>query len=162
MAPAGSELGFTLDTSHAALFRAFAAAYPTPFRLLSDEELDLARYVEELGPHAEVAHVSDALGVLGEGLPYGLGELHLDPVVARLAALVPYVVAEINEPDPARSGDMKKGYREVEKLAPRPEPLPARRADCGPTRSSGRPCSTVPTPCRRYSSSRSSLAAAAC
>jgi nucleoside-diphosphate-sugar epimerase/sugar phosphate isomerase/epimerase len=118
------ELGFTLDTSHAALFRSFAGAYPTLFRLLSDEELELARYVEELGPHTEVAHVSDALGVLGEGLPYGLGELDLDPVVARLAALVPYIVAEINEPDPASSGDMKKGYRAVERVEPRPEPLP--------------------------------------
>jgi nucleoside-diphosphate-sugar epimerase/sugar phosphate isomerase/epimerase len=120
------ELGFTLDTSHAALFRSFAAAYPTLFRLLSDEELELARYVEELAPHAEVAHVSDALGLLGEGLPYGLGELELDAVVARLADLVPYVVAEINEPDPARSSDMKQGYGAVERAIakPRREPLP--------------------------------------
>jgi nucleoside-diphosphate-sugar epimerase/sugar phosphate isomerase/epimerase len=118
------ELGFTLDTSHAALFRSFAAAYSTLFGLLSDEELELAGYVEELGPHAEVAHVSDALGVLGEGLPYGLGELELDPVVARLLALVPYVVAEINEPDSSRSGDMKAGYRAIERAEPRNEPLP--------------------------------------
>src|SRR5215211_2079861 len=118
------ELGFTLDTSHAALFRNFTAAYPTPFRLLSDEELELARYVEELGPDTEVAHVSDALGILGEGLPYGMGELDLDPVVARLSALVPYVVAEINEPDPDHSGGMKAGYRAVEALQPRPKPLP--------------------------------------
>jgi nucleoside-diphosphate-sugar epimerase/sugar phosphate isomerase/epimerase len=118
------ELGFTLDTSHAALFRSFAAAYPTPFRLLSDEELELERYVEELGPHSEVAHVSDALGILGEGLPYGMGELDLDPIVARLKALVPYVVAEINEPDPARSGDMKAGYEAVDRIQTRDEPLP--------------------------------------
>ena len=118
------QLGFTLDTSHAALFRSFAGAYPTLFRLLSDEELELNRYVEELGPHTEVAHVSDALGVLGEGLPYGLGELELDPVVARLAALVPYIVAEINEPDPASSGDMKKGYHAVERVEPSRDPLP--------------------------------------
>ena len=36
------------------------------------------------GRAAEVAHVSDAHGLLGEGLPYGSGELDLDPVVARL------------------------------------------------------------------------------
>ncbi len=66
------ELGFTLDTSHAALFRSFAAAYPSLFGLASDEELELERYVEELGPAAEVAHVSDAHGLLGEGLPYGV------------------------------------------------------------------------------------------
>ena len=65
------ELGFTFDTSHAALFRSFAAAYPSLFGLASDEELALARYVEELGPAAEVAHVSDAHGLLGEGCRTG-------------------------------------------------------------------------------------------
>ena len=65
--------------------------------------------MEELGPAAEVAHVSDAHGLLGEGLPYGSGELtDLDRVVRRIAELVPYVVAEINEPDPGRSPDMTR------------------------------------------------------
>jgi FlaA1/EpsC-like NDP-sugar epimerase len=118
------ELRFTLDTSHAALFRSFAAAYPTLFGLASDEGLDLARYVEELGPHAEVAHVSDAHGLVGEGLPYGSGELELDQVVRRLAALVPYLVAEIAEPDHRRSVDMKAGYRALERAVAGPaEPL---------------------------------------
>src|ERR671935_1405125 len=107
-------LGFTIDTSHAALFRSFVAAYPALFGLASDEGLELERYVEELGPAAEVAHVSDAHGLLGEGLPYGSGELDLDPVVRRLGELVPFLVAEINEPDPARSADMKAGYRAIE------------------------------------------------
>jgi len=97
------ELGFTIDTSHAALFRSFATIYPGLFAHPWDEELELERYLEELGPHAEVAHVSDAHGLLGEGLPYGAGELDLDPVVRRLGELVPFIVAEINEPDPARS-----------------------------------------------------------
>src|SRR3954469_18443765 len=118
------ELGFTLDTSHAALFRSFAGAYPTLYDLSTDQGLELERYVEELGPHAQVAHVSNAHGLLGEGLPYGMGELDLDPIVARLNALVPYVVAEINEPDPGRSGDMKKGYRTIARTEPGGEPLP--------------------------------------
>src|SRR5919198_1706634 len=109
------DLGFTIDTSHAALFRSFAATYPSLFGLSSDEELELGRYVEELGPNAEVAHVSDAHGLLGEGLPYGTGELDLDPVVARLGELVPFVVAEINEPDPGRSPEMKAAYRKIER-----------------------------------------------
>jgi nucleoside-diphosphate-sugar epimerase len=104
-------LRFTFDTSHAALFRSFAAAYPTLLGVASDEELTLERYVEELAPSLEVAHVSDAHGLLGEGLPLGSGELELDPVVRRLGALARYVVAEINEPDPAHSPDMKAGYR---------------------------------------------------
>ncbi|HVM17722.1 MAG TPA: polysaccharide biosynthesis protein [Gaiellaceae bacterium] len=114
------ELGFTLDTSHAALFRSFAASYPTAFALASDADLDLDRYVEELGPHAEVAHVSDAHGLLGEGLPYGDGELDLDPVVRRLAERVRFVVAEINEPDPARSPNMKAAYLRIERLLAEP------------------------------------------
>jgi nucleoside-diphosphate-sugar epimerase/sugar phosphate isomerase/epimerase len=109
------ELGFTIDTSHAALFRSFVAAYPSAFGLASAEGLELERYVEELGPAAEVAHVSDAAGILGEGLPYGDGELDLDPVVARLGELVPYIVAEINEPDHAASPSMKAGYREIDR-----------------------------------------------
>jgi len=108
------ELGFTIDTSHAALFRSFAAAYPTPFGLASDRDLELERYVEELGPAAEVAHVSDAFGLLGEGLDYGSGELDLDPIVRRLAELVPFIVAEINEPDHSVSPGMKAGYRAIE------------------------------------------------
>src|SRR5213078_292454 len=114
------ELGFTIDTSHAALFRSFAAAYPSLFGLESDEGLELERYVEELGPAAEVAHVSDAAGLLGEGLPYGEGELDLDPVVRRLAELVTFVVAEINEPDHARSPNMKAGYRAIERALREP------------------------------------------
>jgi nucleoside-diphosphate-sugar epimerase/sugar phosphate isomerase/epimerase len=123
------ELGFAIDTSHAALFRSFAAVYPSLFRLPSADDLELERYVEVLGPAAEVAHVSDAHGLLGEGLPYGAGELDLDPVVRRLGDLVPLIVAEINEPEPARSTDMKAAYRAIERAlgAPPVAPKPARR-----------------------------------
>ena len=124
------ELRFTIDTSHAALFRSFAAAYPTLFGLESDEGLELGRYVDELGPSAEVAHVSDAHGLLGEGLPLGTGELDLDPVVSRLGSYVRFVVAEINEPDPARSPGMKAGAEAIERALgrpPAPLPRPPRR-----------------------------------
>ena len=127
------ELGFTIDTSHAGLFRSFAAAYPTPFGLASDQGLELSRYVEELGPAAEVAHVSDASGLLGEGLDYGSGELELGPVVRRLAELVPFIVAEINEPDHSVSPGMKAGYAAIEgALSESGEPpVPPRRAPGG-------------------------------
>ena len=121
------ELGFTVDTSHAALFRSFAVAYPSLFALGDADELDLGRYVEELGPAAEVAHVSNAHGILGEGLPYGTGDLDLDPFVRRLAALVPYIVAEISEPDPMDSSSMKAGYRAIERVTAAPEELPMPR-----------------------------------
>lgn len=129
------ELGFTFDTSHAGLFRSFAAAYPSLFGLVSDDELELDRWVDELGEHVNVAHVSDAHGLLGEGLPYGAGELDLDPVVSRLAASARYLVAEINEPDPARSPDMKAAYRAIERAAalpPEPRKPRARRLERDP------------------------------
>jgi len=120
-------LGFTFDTSHAALFLNFAACYPSLFDRPSADGLELERYVEELGPRTEVAHVSDASGLLGEGLPYGSGELDLDPIVRRLGELVPYIVAEINEPDHDRSPGMKAGYRAIERALTMPAPAPARR-----------------------------------
>ena len=124
----------TFDTSHAALFAHFAAAYPSLFGLAGDDELSLARWVDELAGLIDVAHVSDAHGLLGEGLPYGTGELDLDPVVRRLGETVPYIVAEINEPDPARSEDMKAGYRAVERALEAPA-----RAGTPPRRSSRLP-----------------------
>ena len=144
------ELGFTFDTSHAALFRSFAAAYPSLFGCVGDEELDLGRYVEELGPATEVAHVSNAHGVLGEGLPYATGDLDLDPVVRRLAALVPYIVAEISEPDPMRSPAMKAGYRAIERViaaAPEERPCRGRAGACGLSASTGSACSASPIRC---------------
>ncbi|HEV2770938.1 MAG TPA: polysaccharide biosynthesis protein [Solirubrobacteraceae bacterium] len=108
-------LGITLDTSHAALFRTFGVAAPAQFAIDDPDELLLDRYVAELAAHTRVAHVSDAAGVLGEGLPYGEGELDLDPVVRRLAAAgVPAMVAEINEPHPACSPAMKAAHRAME------------------------------------------------
>ena len=120
-------LGLTFDTSHAALFRTFAEAYPSVFGLASADDLDLARYVEELAPHTRVAHVSDAAGILGEGLPIGTGELDLDPAIARLGEQVEWIVAEINEPDPAHSPDMKAGYTAVSRVLADP-PAPAEPA----------------------------------
>jgi nucleoside-diphosphate-sugar epimerase/sugar phosphate isomerase/epimerase len=113
------ELGFTLDTSHAALFRNVAHTYPSLFDLPSAAGLEPERFVEELGEGTHVAHVSDAEDLLGEGLPYGAGDLDLDPLVARLGEQVPFLVAEINEPDPARSPAMKAGYRAIERALPR-------------------------------------------
>ena len=83
--------------------------------------------MDELGPAAVVAHISDAHGLLGEGLPYGSGELDLDRAVARLGKHARFLVAEINEPDHARSPDMKRGYLAIERALAQPEPPPAPR-----------------------------------
>jgi FlaA1/EpsC-like NDP-sugar epimerase len=58
--------------------------------------------------------------VLGEGLNYEQGDLDLDPVVARLGELVPYIVAEINEPDHSVSPNIKDGHRRIVRALQRP------------------------------------------
>jgi nucleoside-diphosphate-sugar epimerase/sugar phosphate isomerase/epimerase len=123
------QLGFTIDISHAALFSSFAAANPTLAGMHDPEELHVKRFIDELGPAAEVGHVSDAYGTLGEGLPYGSGELEMDSLVRHLGAHVPWLVAEVDEPDPVRSGDMKAAYRGIEQAltAPATEPRPRPR-----------------------------------
>jgi nucleoside-diphosphate-sugar epimerase len=122
------DLGFTLDISHAALFSSFAAANPTLAGVADLDEVGVERFVDELGPAAEIGHVSDAYGILGEGLPYGSGELAMDPLVRRLAAHVPSLVAEINEPEPTRSSDMKAAYRRIEQALAAPSAEPPKRA----------------------------------
>src|ERR671934_117172 len=64
----------------------------------------------------------------------GAGELDLDPVVARLGRLVSFVVAEINEPDPSRSPEMKAAYRKIERALATSAVLPmrARRVPADP------------------------------
>ncbi len=119
------QLGVTFDTSHAALFANFARAYPTLFGLHSADDLGLERYVTELAGLIRVAHVSNAHGLLGEGLPFDTGELDLAPAVWALGQAASYIVAEVNEPDPAVSPEMKAGYEAVERmLAAPPEPWP--------------------------------------
>jgi nucleoside-diphosphate-sugar epimerase/sugar phosphate isomerase/epimerase len=115
-------LGVTLDTSHAALFATFVRAYPTLFGLHSADDLGLERYVAELAALTRVAHISNAHGLLGEGLPFDTGELDLAPAVAALGRSASYIVAEVNEPDPARSPAMRAGGRAVERVLAAPPP----------------------------------------
>ena len=103
------ELGFTFDTSHAALFRSFAAAYPSLFGLASDERSRARRYVEELGPDTE-SRTSPMRRHPRRGPADRTGRARTRPaIVRRLGEQVPVIVAEINEPDPAHSRDMKSG-----------------------------------------------------
>ncbi len=106
------DLGFTFDVSHAALYGTFARCYPYFF---GDEydELSIDAYVSRLQPSLVVAHVSNASGVLGEGLGYRSGQLDLDPIVERLCQDTMYIVAEIAELDPLRSEAMRDAYSEI-------------------------------------------------
>jgi sugar phosphate isomerase/epimerase len=56
-------------------------------------------YIDALGETLVTSHVANASGLLGEALPYGDGELDLDPLMRRLSQRVRYLVTETLEPD---------------------------------------------------------------
>jgi sugar phosphate isomerase/epimerase len=60
-------------------------------------------YLDTLGDLVVACHVANATGLLGEGLPYGEGDLDLDGLVPTLAARARYLVTETLEPDPDRA-----------------------------------------------------------
>src|SRR5205823_1502964 len=60
-------------------------------------EPDLLGYVKALRPRN--AQVSNAGGLLGEGLPYAEGDFRLDPVIAWLGQTAEHIVTETLEPD---------------------------------------------------------------
>ena len=118
-------LGITLDTSHAQLYinaasercgldannaalQAIVAYYaerPHP--------LDLDDYVRRVGDNIVSAHVSNARGLLGEGLPYGKGDVCLDPIVCNLASQAEFLVTEPLEPDPNQSVLMRDCWQRI-------------------------------------------------
>src|SRR5581483_1326643 len=56
-------------------------------------------FVDCLGDRLFEVHVSNATGLLGEGLPYGEGDMDVDRLTARLARLARYLITETLEPD---------------------------------------------------------------
>jgi hypothetical protein len=101
-------LRLLVDTSHAGLYLNARAAERIPeepwgrpllqyLRQLPAEPEDVLGYAQVLTPYLENAQIADASGVLGEGLPYGEGELDLDAIVPWLAQHVEHIVTETIE-----------------------------------------------------------------
>lgn len=67
----------------------------------------VAEYAEPLGGLLRTCHVSNARGLLGEGLAYDEGDLDLDEEARRLAGRVEDFVTETLEPDPDRAENMR-------------------------------------------------------
>ena len=107
------ELGFTLDTSHAALFRYVRGALPVALRACEgDEGLELGALRRGARARRARSRTSPTrTALLGEGLPYGAGELDLDPVVAPHRRAGAVRRRRDQRARPARSPDMKAGYR---------------------------------------------------
>ena len=123
-------LRVTLDTSHAQLYLNLAGdgSPPDELRLLASRlaaasaARTIADFIRPLHGLIATAHVSDAEGLLGEGLPYGAGTMELDRTVDLLLTEARWIVAEIIEPDPDRSPNMRAA---AERIAGRRALVPA-------------------------------------
>ena len=82
-------------------------------RQLPDEAPDVLGYVQTLERHIANAQVSNAAGVLGEGLGYGEGEIDLDPVIAWLGRHARYLVTETLEASNDDAVHMREALRRM-------------------------------------------------
>ncbi len=128
-------LRLTLDLSHAGLFvNAVGMAWglkavpegelrnPVVAGLLASlrrryRPLTLDGYVEAVRAYLLTVHISNAAGLLGEGLPYRAGCYDLDGPLRRLRAFVRYFVTETIEPDPERAVYMRQVQARLVELA---------------------------------------------
>jgi sugar phosphate isomerase/epimerase len=98
-----------VDTSHAGLYLNVRNGVADDYewlaplrdytRLLPDEGMSVLEYVQHFDPWLENAQVSNAGGILGEGLPYAEGDLALDPIVSWLDRHTRHQVIETLEPN---------------------------------------------------------------
>ncbi len=122
-------LGVTVDLSHAGLylnglrmdpFDAPPEAAPVVGYLSTfDDDSDMESYLRAVRPYLFEVHVSNARGLLDEGLPYDEGDLNLDALAARLAPDLRYFVTETLEPDPDRGIHMREAQRRLEAVLSR-------------------------------------------
>lgn len=110
---------YTVDLSHAQLYLnarrlseidvpAEAASLIRSIRTQAPFVAETGRpYATTLEAYCDVAasglvnvHVSNASGLLGEGMAYGEGDVDLDRVIGRLIGRVDYLVTETIDPDP--------------------------------------------------------------
>jgi sugar phosphate isomerase/epimerase len=68
-------------------------------------------YVAALGDTLTACHFSNAAGLLGEGMPYGDGDIDLDRLVPLLARQARYLVTETLEPDNNCADLMREAQR---------------------------------------------------
>ena len=78
------------------------------------DEPTLEAYLSELDPYLFEAHISNARGLLEEGLPYGDGDMDLDSVAVRLSRSARYLVTETIEPDANRGSYMREAQHRLE------------------------------------------------
>ena len=113
-------LRVTCDTSHAQLYLnalRYDGEAPPEFAGIVEftqghgDDESLESYIRRLGPHLFEAHISNAEGLLGEGLPYAKGDIDLDSVVAQLLPVAQFLVTEPIERDPDKGLLMRETER---------------------------------------------------
>lgn len=112
-----------VDTSHAGLYLNARAgdttehAWSAPLRAylgqLPADPPTVVEYVQAFGTALENAQISNAAGVLGEGLPYADGEIDLDPVIAWLGAHTRHIVTETLEDNNDDAQHMRAALRRM-------------------------------------------------
>jgi hypothetical protein len=111
------------DTSHAGLYLNARRLQPDPrhawsaplhayLTQLPQDPSDLVEYMRCL-PNVENAQISNASGVLGEGLPYAIGDFDLDASVGWLKSNVQHVVTETIEGDNDDAVHMRDALRRM-------------------------------------------------
>jgi sugar phosphate isomerase/epimerase len=123
-------LGLTLDTSHAQLaVNAFggraaagqsagieaAARYYRELGQRTALPVTLTGYIEPLLPWTVSAHISNAAGLLDEGLPYDQGDADLDGAVRALAARARYLVTEPLDADEDAAPEKRRVQAHLER-----------------------------------------------
>ena len=129
-------LGVTFDTSHAGLYleavAADAGSVEPSLRPVVErygavvQARTLDHFVDLIEPWLVNVHVSNAAGLLGEGLAYGEGRFDLDALMPRLAACARCIVTETLEPDQERAVYMRDAQTRIAAaLGRRLAPVPA-------------------------------------
>jgi hypothetical protein len=111
------------DTSHAGLYlnarhgpgnteHAWGARLQSYLRQLPPDPVELLEFVQAL-PQVENAQVSNAAGILGEGLPYAEGDFSLDPTIRWLGAHARHIVTETLEHSNDNAVHMRDALRQM-------------------------------------------------
>jgi hypothetical protein len=112
-----------VDTSHAGLYLNARRLSPDPslawsgplksyLAELPEESPDLIGFMGAF-PALENAQISNAAGILGEGLPYDAGDFDLDPAMRWLSANVRHIVTETLETSNDDAVNMRAALRRV-------------------------------------------------
>jgi hypothetical protein len=112
------------DTSHAGLYLNARHTPPDPrypwaaplrayLDQLPPEPFGLVDFMASFGPAVENAQISNATGILGEGLPYGEGDYVLDPAIRWLSTHTRHIVTETLEANNDDAVQMRDALRRM-------------------------------------------------